>query len=75
MSKREYYEDQRPANGCARCEWWKQHLVDNWGYCYMYREKTWWQQGPCVEYELKPGIPDEIRLIDMRDEIHDSHRH
>lgn len=75
MIRRTYYQDQRPQHGCARCMWWVQHLVDNWGYCTVHSARTWWQQGPCVEYELKPGTPDEIRLIDMRNEIHDSHRH
>lgn len=75
MSKRIYYQDRRPANGCARCMWWAQHLVDNWGYCRVNREKTWWQHGPCVEYEKDQDITDDIQLIDMRDEIHDSHRH
>lgn len=75
MSKRIYYQDQRPANGCARCIWWKQHLVDNWGRCSVHSQRTWWQHGPCVEYEKDQDITDDIQLIDMRDEIHDSHRH
>ena len=75
MSNRKHYQDQRPANGCARCVWWEERFFDNWGYCQCNREKVWWQHGPCEEYERDPGIPDEIQLIDMRDEIHDSHRH
>lgn len=71
MSKRIYYQDTRPMNGCARCMWWKYHLLDNWGYCTVHNERTWWQHGPCVEYERDPEIPDEIHLINMRDEIHD----
>ena len=71
MSTRQYTMAQRPQNGCARCQWWRQHHGDNFGKCMIHREPTWWQHGPCVEYEKDQDIPDEIQLIDVRDEIHD----
>lgn len=73
MIKRTYSQAQRPANGCARCVWWYEHDTDNWGDCRCKREQTWWQHGPCDEYEKDPDTPDDILLINMFDEIHDSH--
>lgn len=70
MSLRQYTIAQRPQNGCARCHWWKKHGRDNWGSCSAHRVHTWWQHGPCVEYEKDQDIPDGIRLIGVRDEIH-----
>lgn len=56
-------EARRPANGCARCVWWKPGKKDNWGYCASNRAKYWWQAPPCPEYERDPDVPDIIKLI------------
>lgn len=56
--------DRRPENGCARCWWWNQHRIDNWGKCCAQPGVvTWWQHGPCSEYELDDNVPDEIQLV------------
>lgn len=62
-------QERRPANGCARCEWWKENRkLDGWGRCAAHKEKTWWQHAACSEYELNLQTYD---LIDFDDEIYD----
>lgn len=51
---------QRPANGCARCVWWRQARYSSWGRCTVHCERTWWQHGPCDEYERDVQIHDDI---------------
>ena len=54
----------RPKQGCARCWWWNKHSKDNWGKCAAQSGVvTWWQHGPCSEYELDDNVPDEIELV------------
>lgn len=56
--------DRRPDNGCARCWWWNKNKKDNWGKCAAQRGVvTWWQHGPCSEYELDDNVLDEIELV------------
>lgn len=55
--------DQRPENGCARCYWWQKHEKDDWGKCHLEPGvTTWWQHGPCPEYEKDPFVTDIIQL-------------
>lgn len=52
----------RPANGCARCVWWKQLEKTPRGMCYCLAEDMWYQHGPCDEYEKRLDVPDEIEV-------------
>lgn len=50
----------RPANGCARCFWWKQHQNSVWGRCALSGEDRGYKSPPCYEYEMDPEVQDEI---------------
>lgn len=54
--------ERRPANGCARCAWWKQYQKTRSGSCTLFREDRYFKFPPCPEYEKEPGIPDEIEI-------------
>lgn len=54
--------ERRPANGCARCEWWKQKQNSPWGRCTLLSEKRWFKAPPCPEYEKDPEVQDEIKI-------------
>lgn len=55
---------QRPQHGCARCFWWNKHKRDNWGRCAcQLGVTTWWQHGPCDEYEYDDNVPEHIELV------------
>lgn len=51
---------QIPRHGCARCIWWRYKPTNGWGRCVLHREKTWFQHGPCVEYELDAEADEVI---------------
>lgn len=51
---------QIPNHGCARCVWWLYTTTNGWGRCGLRREKTWFQHGPCEEYELYPEAKEVI---------------
>lgn len=51
-----------PKHGCARCEWWRKAGDSPWRICGISGERTWYQHGPCDEYEMDSSVPDEIEL-------------
>lgn len=54
---------QIPRHGCARCLWWRYIGKSGWGRCIQYKEKTWYQHAPCVEYEMDAEAEEEIEVI------------
>lgn len=57
-------EQVRPEHGCARCIWWRRVRNTNWGRCLSDGDTTtWWQHGPCCEYERNGLAPENIRLL------------
>lgn len=54
--------ERRPANGCARCSWWKQYQDSGWGRCTLLSDDRWFKAPPCCEYEKEPGVQDEITI-------------
>lgn len=52
----------RPKHGCNSCIWWDQHGSSPWGTCVLFHEKSWFEHGPCDEYELDPVLVEETTI-------------
>ena len=64
MNKPYFKIQVRPKNGCARCVWWRRYAWTNRGRCACSRDITRWQAPPCPEYEMDPGVKDDIIIYD-----------